>query len=79
MPHKRADGLRVATYNVHSCIGTDRKYDPERILHVIKEIDADILALQEVGGHFIEGVEQSHFFEHKLGMKALMSPNMRRR
>jgi len=79
MPHKRADGLRVATYNVHSCVGTDRKYDPERILHVIKEIDADILALQEVGGHFIDGVEQSHFFEHKLGMKALMSPNMRRR
>ena len=79
MPLKRAGGLRVATYNVHSCVGTDRKYDPERILHVIKEIDANILALQEVGGRFIDGVEQSHFFEHKLGMKALMSPNMRRR
>lgn len=79
MPHKRADTLRVATYNVHSCVGTDRKYDPERILHVIKEIDPDILALQEVGGYFIDGVEQAHFFEHKLGMKALMSPNMRRR
>ncbi|HEY4133875.1 MAG TPA: endonuclease/exonuclease/phosphatase family protein [Alphaproteobacteria bacterium] len=71
--------LRVATYNVHSCVGTDRRYDPERILHVIKEIDADIIALQEVGGYFIDGVEQAHFFEHRLGMKALMGPNMRRR
>lgn len=79
MLHKRAGTLRVATYNVHSCVGTDRKYDPERILHVIKEIDADIVALQEVGGYFIDGVEQAHFFEHRLGMKALMGPNLRRR
>lgn len=83
MPHTGAGrtkgALRVATYNVHSCVGTDRRHDPERILHVLKEIDADILALQEVGGYFIDGVEQAHFFEHRLGMKALMSPNMRRR
>ena len=35
--------------------------------------------MQEVGGYFIDGVEQAHFFEHRLGMKALMAPNMRRR
>lgn len=39
--------LRVATYNVHSCIGTDGREDPDRIATVINELDADIVALQE--------------------------------
>lgn len=40
--------LRVVTYNVHSCFGTDRKLDPARIADVIAECEADIVALQEV-------------------------------
>lgn len=39
--------LRVATYNVHSCVGADRRADPARIAGVIRELDADIVALQE--------------------------------
>jgi endonuclease/exonuclease/phosphatase family metal-dependent hydrolase len=39
--------LRVATYNVHSCIGRDRRHDPARIARVIGELDADVIALQE--------------------------------
>lgn len=39
--------LRVATYNVHSCVGTDGREDPGRIAAVIRELDADIVALQE--------------------------------
>lgn len=40
--------LRIVTYNVHSCFGTDRKLDPARIADVIAECEADIVALQEV-------------------------------
>lgn len=40
--------LRIMTYNVHSCFGTDRKLDPGRIAEVIAECEADIVALQEV-------------------------------
>jgi endonuclease/exonuclease/phosphatase family metal-dependent hydrolase len=40
--------LRIASYNVHSCIGTDRRLDPRRIAAVLAELDADIVALQEV-------------------------------
>lgn len=36
------------TYNVHSFIGTDRVYDPERIARVIEAAAADVVALQEV-------------------------------
>lgn len=40
--------FRVATYNIHKCQGFDRKTSPERIIAVIRELDADILCLQEV-------------------------------
>jgi endonuclease/exonuclease/phosphatase family metal-dependent hydrolase len=40
--------VRVATYNVHRAIGTDGRTDRERTLAVLREIDADVYALQEV-------------------------------
>ena len=40
--------LTVVTWNIHRCIGTDRRYDPDRVARVLKSLDADIVALQEV-------------------------------
>src|SRR5438874_7244896 len=40
--------VRVVTYNIHTCVGVDRRYDPGRIAAVLREIDADIACLQEV-------------------------------
>jgi endonuclease/exonuclease/phosphatase family metal-dependent hydrolase len=42
-----AGELRVATYNVHACVGTDGRYDPDRVAAVVAELDADIVAVQE--------------------------------
>ncbi len=39
--------LRIATYNVHACVGTDGRYDPARVSAVIEELNADVVALQE--------------------------------
>jgi endonuclease/exonuclease/phosphatase family metal-dependent hydrolase len=39
--------IRVATYNVHGCVGTDGRHDPARVSAVIAELDADVIALQE--------------------------------
>ena len=39
--------IRVATYNVHGCIGNDGRHDPDRVAKVITELDADVVALQE--------------------------------
>jgi endonuclease/exonuclease/phosphatase family metal-dependent hydrolase len=41
------DRLRVATYNVHACVGIDGRYDPDRVAAVVSELDADIVAVQE--------------------------------
>lgn len=40
--------LRVATYNVHACVGADGRYDPDRVAGVIAELQADVIALQEL-------------------------------
>ena len=40
--------VRVLTYNIHHGEGTDRKLDLPRIAKVIKEAEADVVALQEV-------------------------------
>ena len=40
--------LTFASYNIHKAVGVDRRRDPERIIAVLREVDADIIALQEV-------------------------------
>lgn len=45
-PHRTR--LRVMTYNVHSCLGTDGRVSPRRIARVIAQQNPDIVALQEV-------------------------------
>lgn len=40
--------MRIATYNIHKCRGMDRRVRPERIADVIRELNADVIALQEV-------------------------------
>jgi endonuclease/exonuclease/phosphatase family metal-dependent hydrolase len=45
---EEASSIRVVTYNIHTCVGVDRRYDPHRIAAVLRQIDADIGCLQEV-------------------------------
>ena len=40
--------LAVASYNVHRCIGADGHHAPARIAQVLRELDADVIGLQEV-------------------------------
>ena len=40
--------IRVVTYNIHRARGWDRATRPDRIITVLQEVDADIIALQEV-------------------------------
>lgn len=46
--------IRVASYNIQKSIGTDFRRRPARILDVLVELDADIVALQEVDRRFGE-------------------------
>jgi endonuclease/exonuclease/phosphatase family metal-dependent hydrolase len=43
--------LVIASYNIHGCVGTDGRHDTTRIATVLREIDADVLGLQELHAH----------------------------
>jgi endonuclease/exonuclease/phosphatase family metal-dependent hydrolase len=44
--------LKVASYNIHKCKGTDGRVRPARIVDVLGEIGAQVVALQEVDHRF---------------------------
>ena len=44
--------VTFASYNIHKAVGLDRRRDPDRILTILREIDADVVALQEVDRRF---------------------------
>ena len=70
--------MKVASYNIHKCRGTDGQVKPERIVAVIKAMDADLVALQEVD-HRIglrTGLLNRAMLEHETGMKLLVQSDI---
>jgi len=71
----------VVTWNIHRCIGSDGRHDPGRVLRVLAELDADVLALQEVsarrGGR--GDIDQFRLLARSTGMRALEGATFRRR
>jgi len=65
--------IKVASYNMRKGIGTDRRRNPERILEVLREIDADVIALQEADRRFgtRAAVLSSHLLDEHSPWKAI--------
>lgn len=59
--------LRVMTYNVHKCRGMDGRTDAVRVAGVMREIGADIIALQEVLSHQAEAISAELGLPYYLG------------
>ncbi|HZM50478.1 MAG TPA: hypothetical protein VFE68_08315, partial [Vicinamibacteria bacterium] len=59
--------LRVVTYNVHRCRGIDGRLRPDRIVDVLREVDADVAALQEVVAAEGDG-DQARYIGESLGL-----------
>ena len=62
--------MLIASYNVHKCVGVDRKFDPVRTSHVIREIGADVIALQEADTRYGErrGLLDLAWMERETGL-----------
>ncbi|HEX2280676.1 MAG TPA: endonuclease/exonuclease/phosphatase family protein, partial [Thermomicrobiales bacterium] len=69
---RRNVNVRIATYNVHRCRGMDRRTIPSRIADVIREMNADVIALQEVIGAGPSGPGQAEEIGAALGMGWVM-------
>ena len=65
--------VRIATYNIHRCRGMDRRVVPARIVEVLRGIDADVIALQEVVGAGPAGAGQAEEIGAGLGMGWVMN------
>ena len=65
--------ITVASYNMRKAFGTDRRRSPERVLEVLREIDADVIALQEVDRRFGRraGVIPLHMLDEHSPWKAI--------
>ena len=74
MTHAAKPALRIATYNVHRCRGLDGRTRPERIARVLRAIDADVIALQEVIGAGPRGGGHAEELGALLGMGWVMAP-----
>jgi endonuclease/exonuclease/phosphatase family metal-dependent hydrolase len=70
---------RIMTYNVHRCVGVDRKLDVARVAAVIAQARPDIVALQEVDvcRRRTGGVDQAHALAARLGMAFHFNAAMR--
>lgn len=70
--------LTLASYNIHSGIGTDGRFDLHRVGEVLREINADIIALQEVGdfrGRTSREDQPEHLAD-LLGLHMAFGPNV---
>lgn len=70
---------RIVSYNVHACVGTDGRFDPDRILYVLEALGADFVALQEFEDRPHANGTLSEHFADRLGMHPYAGPTLRRK
>ena len=72
-PPAEFEPLHVGSYNIHRCVGTDRRCDVGRVAEVIQEMGCDTIGLQEVdsrpGAH--SDSRQLEFLAEATGMQAI--------
>jgi endonuclease/exonuclease/phosphatase family metal-dependent hydrolase len=73
--------FRIATYNIHKCKGLDLRVKPLRIVEVLRQIKADVIALQEVVSIDNGPAEknQARYIADELGLEMTMGENRRHR
>ncbi|MBA3544126.1 MAG: endonuclease/exonuclease/phosphatase family protein [Chthoniobacterales bacterium] len=69
MSENSAPTIRVATYNVHGCVGTDGERSETRIAEVIAALEVDIVGLQELDLSRARsaGIDQAGVIAEQLG------------
>ena len=76
------DRIRITTYNVHRCRGLDGRTRPGRIVDVLREVKADIIALQEVVSREEEAANDKHqarYIADEMGLKFCLGENRKLR
>src|ERR1051325_6271537 len=77
MARAARDGIRIASYNTHGGVGRDGHFVPKRIAGVLNEIDADVIALQEVENR-ATGFDMLDYLAKETGFQAIAGPTLLR-
>lgn len=67
--------LKVVSYNIHGGVGCDRHFVPNRIVEVLREVDADVIALQEVESRNT-GFDMLEFLADALSLHPIPGPTL---
>ncbi len=72
--------LTIVSYNVHGCVGTDFVHDPDRVVAVLRELDADVIGLQEVDCRTgpESALHQLRYIADALDLQAIAGPTLMR-
>jgi len=75
---RKRTNVRVMTYNVHGCSGTDGRVSPVRVARVIDAYDPDIIALQEIdlGRRRSRAEDQAELIARQLGLNHVFCPTV---
>lgn len=68
--------LRFISYNVHGFVGRGGHYQPEQTLAVMRQLQADVIALQEVLGDDRHGLELLQRFAAEHDYHLLLGPTI---
>jgi endonuclease/exonuclease/phosphatase family metal-dependent hydrolase len=69
--------IKIASYNIHGGLGHDGHVVPKRIVRVLAELDADVVALQEVEAR-ATGFDMLAYLSNETGMEAIAGPTLLR-
>jgi endonuclease/exonuclease/phosphatase family metal-dependent hydrolase len=76
LPNSAPRHIKLATYNIHRGIGTDGIALPERILSVLEEMNADIIALQELELHSNAALSLLAYLARNTGLTPVAGPTV---
>jgi len=71
--------LRVVTWNVHACIGSAGRFDPDAVVAAVQALEPDIVALQEIDAReeAAGDVDTFAYLRHALGWRAAEARTIR--
>ncbi|MEJ2524783.1 MAG: endonuclease/exonuclease/phosphatase family protein [Desulfuromonadales bacterium] len=70
--------LRLATWNIHMAVGLDRRRDLGRIATVIRQIDPDVIGLQEVDNHVDDQGDDVQGLRNMTGLEVHVGPTLQK-
>ena len=80
IPLKVSGAIRVMQYNIHFGVGTDGKYDIDRLVKEIAKVKADIIVLNEVDKHYSERslyMDMAEYIASELKMNFIYDSSIR--